>query len=170
MRIGRGDAQSLDELYLLVGKRMFALARGIVQRNEDAEDVVSDSLVKLVRYAASFREENGYAYVMRIVRNTALDFLRKNKREATVDIDALFSLSDDRYSPEKREDAILLERAIRGLSPPEKRMIYYRYYLDYTVREIAREENIGKSTAERAVQAAEEHLKELLHAGQTEGE
>ena len=169
-RIKRGDAAALDEIFALMGKRMVALARGIVGSQADAEDVVSESFLKLVKYASSYREGNAYGFLMRIVRNTALDYLRRNRRTATEDIDAIFSLADERYSPEKREDALFLERAVRSLPPLEKRIIYYRYYLDYTVREIAREENISKSSAERAISRAEEMLKKSLQAGQTEGE
>lgn len=170
LRIAKGDPSALDELYALVGKRMFALARGIVGTQADAEDVVSDSFLKLVKYAYSFKEGNGYGFLMRIVRNAALDFMRKRKRTATENIDDFFSLSDERYSPEKREDALLLESAIKSLPPLEKKMIYYRYYLDHTVREIAREEGMSKSSAERAVARAEEMLKKFLKAGQTQGE
>ncbi len=170
LRLKSGDASALGTIFALAGKRMVALARGIVGTQADAEDVVSDSLVKLVRAAPSFREGNGYGFLMRIVRNTALDFLRRKKRTATEDIDACFSLSDGRYSPEGREDAILLERAIKCLPPLEKKMIYYRYWLGFTVREIAREENMSRSSVERAVVRAEETLKKLLQAGQTEGE
>lgn len=170
LRIARGDASALDELFSCMGKRMFALARGIVRRYEDAEDVVSESLLKLARFAPSFRGGNGYAFLLRIVRNTALDFLRKNKREAAENIDDFFSLADERYSPEKREDALLLEKAIGTLPPLEKKMIYYRYYLDLTVRDIAREEHCSRSSAERAVIRAEEMLKKALQAGQKQGE
>lgn len=170
LRLKDGNASALGEIYALMGRRMVALARGIVGTQADAEDVVSDSLVKLVRAASSFREDNGYGFIMRIVRNTALDFLRRKKRTAAEDIDACFSLSDGRYSPEGREDAILLEQAVKRLPPLEKKMIYYRYWLDFTVREIAREENMSRSSVERAVTRAEEMLKKFLQAGQTEGE
>lgn len=163
LRIARGDASALDELFSLMGKRMYALAVGIVKTRADAEDVVSESFVKLVRFASNFKEDNGYGFLMRIVRNTAFDFLRKNKRTATENIDDFFSLADERYSPEKREDALLLEKAIKSLPPLEKKMIYYRYYLDLTVREIARETGMSKSAAARALLRAEEKLRELLH-------
>ena len=169
-RLAKGESSALGEIYALMGKRMVALARGIVKTQSDAEDVVSDSLVKLVRAAASYRDGNGYAYLMRIVRNTSLDFLRKQKRTAAENIDDIFSLADERYSPERREDALFLESAIGRLPPLGKKMIYYRYYLGLTVREIAREEKMSKSSAERAVAHAEAQLKILLGAGQTQGE
>lgn len=62
----------------------------------------------------------------------------------------------------------MLEDAVARLSPPERRMIYYRYYLDFTVREIAKETGMSKSAAARLTAAAEEKLKLLLREGQTE--
>ncbi len=165
-RLADGDADALDGIYLLVGKRMFVLARGIVRNEADAEDVLSDSFLKLARGARSFREgTNGYAFVMRVVRNTAFDLLRKRKVRAEEDLDAFFHLTDERYSPERREDAIALEAAMEKLSAEEKRLIYYRYYLDLTIREVAEEAGLSKSAAERKMSAVEQKLLALL-AGQ----
>ncbi len=169
-RVAAGSSDALDEIFTQCGKRMFALARGIVTSKEDAEDVVSESFVKLARFASSFRGGNGYGFLMRLVRNTALDLLRRNKRRAVEDIDAFFSLADERYSPEKREEALLLESAVKRLPPADKKIIYFRYYLDLTVREIAKETGMSKSAAERAIARAENALKKLLATGQTQGD
>ncbi len=165
--VAAGDADALDAVYALLGKRMFALAYGFVHNRQDAEDILSDSFVKLARFAHTFRAgTNGYGFIMRIVRNTALDFLRSRKRTASENIDDFFSLSDERYSPERREEALLLEGAIGRLPALEKRMIYYRYYLDLTVREIAKETGMSKSAVQRLMESAEAHLKTYLTAGQ----
>ena len=72
-----GDADALDGIYFRISGRMFALARGIVKNAADAEDVVSDSFVKLAGGIRGYRPgTNGYAFVMRIVRNCAFDYLR----------------------------------------------------------------------------------------------
>ena len=162
----KGQADALDEIYMEVGRRMYALARGIVGP-ADADDVVSESFLKIARHIRSFREDtNGYAWVMRIVRNTAFDFLRKRKVRAEEDLDAFFHLTDERYSPERREEALALEEAMQKLSEEARKMIYYRYYLDMTVREIAAETGMSKSAVARAAQNAEDQLKKLLTEGQ----
>ena len=162
----KGHAEALDEIYLAVGRRMYALARGIVGP-ADADDVISESFIKIARGIRSFREDtNGYAWVMRIVRNTAFDFLRKRKMRAEENLDAFFHLTDERYSPERRMEALALEEAIQKLTEAERKMIYYRYYLDLTVREIALETGMSKSAVARAAQNAEEKLKSLLLEGQ----
>ena len=159
-----GNADALDGILLTLGQRMFALARGIVKNSADAEDIVSESFLKIARGAASFKDgTNGYAWIMRIVRNTAFDLLRKRKIAAEEDLDEFFCLSDERYSPERREEALLLESAIGKLGEGERRMIYYRYYLDFSVREIAAETGMSRSAAERALLSAESKLKKYLH-------
>lgn len=163
-----GDMSALDGIYVTVGGRMIALARGIVGK-DDADDVFSDCLVKIVRNVDRYRNgTNAYAWVMRLVRNTALDFLRKRKRTATENLDEFFHLTDERYSAELRIEALALEEAIAKLSEEERRMIYYRYYLDFTVREIASETGMSKSAVARAVERAENQLKNFLKAGQTQ--
>lgn len=159
----RGNSDALDRILEMVGKRMFALARGIAQNSADAEDIVSESFLKIARGIRSFRDgTNGYAWIMRIVRNTSFDFLRKRKRTATENIDEFFHLTDARYSSDRRDEALMVEEALKKLSKIERGLIYYRYFLDFTVREIAREMNMSKSAAERALQGAEKKLKFFL--------
>ena len=162
-----GNADALDGIYALLGGRMLALARGIVRNRADAEDVVSESFLKLARGIGGYRPgTNGCAFVMRIVRNTAYDLLRRRKVRAEEDIDAFFHLTDERYRPERMEGALVLEEAVSRLAPLERRMIYYRYYLDFTLREIAKETGMSKSAVQRLVVSAEENLRRLLDAGQ----
>lgn len=164
-----GNPNALDEIYITVGGRMFSLARGIVKTREDAEDVLQESFLKIAKSIRSYREDtNAYAWVMRIVRNTAFDFLRRRKIRATEDIDLFFSLADERYSPEKRETALVLEEAVKRLDEVERKMIYYKYYLDFTVRETASETGISKSAVQRLTASAEKKLKSLLGEGQND--
>ena len=164
--VAEGNPEALDGIFALVGKRMFVLARGIVHSEADAEDVLSDSFMKIARGARSFKEgTNGYAFVMRIVRNTAFDLLRKRNIRAEENLDAFFHLTDERYSPERRDDALALEAAMEHLTKEEKQFIYYRYYLDFTIREIAQELKLSKSAVDRKISAAEQKLLSLI-AGQ----
>lgn len=161
--VARGDAESLDGIYELAGKRMFIAALSIVCDKSSAEDVVSDSFIKIVRFAHKYKiGDEPLAWILRIVRNTALDFLRKRKRRTEVSTEEFFSLTDDSYSPEKRETAVLLEQAMAKLLPDERRAVYMRYYLEMTVREIAGTINLSRSAAERLIQRAEENLKKIL--------
>ena len=158
-----GNADALDGILVTIGRRMFALARGIVKNSADAEDVIQECFLKIARSIRSFKDgTNGYAWIMRIVRNTAIDFVRRNKRTATEDLDEFFHLTDERYSADRRHEALIFEEALQKLSENERRMIYYRYYLDFTVRDIAKETGMSKSAAFRALDSAESKLKKLI--------
>ena len=168
--LARGHAEALDAIYVTVGSRMYALAKGIVRNAADAEDVLSESFIKIARGVRSFQEgTNGYAWVMRIVRNTAFDLLRKRKIRAEENLDAFFHLTDERYSADRRDEALALEAALEQLTEAERKMIYYRYYLDFTVRDVARETGMSKSKVDREMKAAEEKLKSLLAGQNGEG-
>lgn len=53
-----------------------------------AEDAVQDSFLKIAKNASRFeRNTNGVAWVMRIVRNTALDYLKRERKISTVNVD-----------------------------------------------------------------------------------
>lgn len=167
VRLQRGESDALDGVLALAGKRMLALAQGILGSRADAEDAVQESFLKIARSVRSFRADtNGSAWIMRIVRNTALDMLRGRNRRAEESIDGFFSLTDGNYSEEALSEGIALERAVARLNIDERRLIYYRYYLDFTVREIARETGQSKSAVQRALEKAEKKLKIFLEAGQ----
>ena len=165
LAVADGDVDSLDGILLLAGGQMTAVAAGIVGR-EYAEDVLHDSFIKIARFAGKYRRGmSPYGWIMKIVKNTALDYLKSKKMSKEVSCDEFFSLSSSDYSPEKRENAIMLEQAISKLEGDERKIIYCVYYLDMTVREIAKELKISKSAVQRLKEKAEENLKTLLYGG-----
>lgn len=166
--VGAGDVQALDGIYRIAAKRMLAAAMFVCGSRSAAEDVVSDSFVKLVKYAKKYRADEPMSWLIKIVRNTALDHLRKQKRRCEVGLDNSFSLVDERYSTDARNRALALEAAVDALPPDERRAIKLRYFVDMTVREIASAMQISRSSAERLLTRAEQSLKNLLNNGTTD--
>lgn len=165
LSVADGYADCLDGIYEIAGGRMHAVALSIVGR-ENAEDVLHDSLIKIARFAKKYNPyTNPYGWLIKIVRNTALDYVRSKKAHTAVSTEEFYSLTSLDYSPEKRENAIALEAAISELDEDEKKVIYYTYYLDMTVREIASAMKCGKSTVQRISERAEQKLKNILSGG-----
>ena len=78
-QIRKGQDEGVETLYVLMGRTMLFVANGVVRDRHAAEDVVQESFVKIVKGIHSYRAgSNGYAWVCRIVRNTALNDLRKS--------------------------------------------------------------------------------------------
>ena len=72
----------------------YNLARWLVQDPTLAEDVVQDSALRALRYFASFRGDDGRAWILRIVRNTAYEFLKKQRTRTEVSLGGAMDQAD----------------------------------------------------------------------------
>lgn len=159
--LAEGEADCLDGIFGEAGGQMLAVALGILRDRALAEDAVHDSLIKIALNARKYkRNTSALAWIMTVVRNTALDSLRRRKRE--ISVDEIFPLTSYNYSIDSRENALTLESAVKSLEPDEQRIIYCRYYLDMTVREAAAALKISRSAAQRIQDRAEEKIKDIL--------
>jgi RNA polymerase sigma-70 factor (ECF subfamily) len=159
--VSRGDERSLTLLYEKTSARLFYIALGITKNRASAEDVLQESFIRVVKHAASFKKkDNGYGWLCTVVRNAALSYIKKQRPEE--DIDEFYSLQDERESPQKNETRIEVQEALSKLEKSERRLVWLKYFGDYTLREIAVIEGIPKSTAAYNLQRAEEKLKKFL--------
>lgn len=162
LRIGKGDEDALFSLYKEIGGRMLSVAIGITSDRPLAEDAVQEALLKIVRYAGSFRRfENGYGWICTIVRNESITIVKKYKNHHA-DIDEFYNLCDARHSHDSSYERADIELAMQRLSAEERQLIWLRYMCDMTVRDIEKELNIPKSTVSYSLKRAEEKLKSIL--------
>ena len=158
--IAKGNEAALNELARLISSRMLSVARSIVYDRALAEDVVQESFVKIVDKAHRFKHGNGYAWICKIVHNTALNALRKNR--PTANIDEFYDIADTTDVAEKSAASLAVERAMSVLDKQEKLLIYQKYFMDYTVRDSAKATGINKSSVSRKIIKAEEKMREYL--------
>lgn len=162
-RIAHGEVSALNELYRLMGGRLLSVAQGIMRNKYNAEDVLHDSLIKIVRYAKDFKYgTNGYAWLCKIVKNTALNNLKSQHLRRADNIDDIFGLSDGKDFFETGAVTIDIKNALLKLEPKERLVIWLKYYNDMTVREVAAETGMKKTTAQDLIKKAERKLSELL--------
>lgn len=62
----------------------YNLARWLTGEAQDAEDVVQEALLRAFRFFDGFRGEDGRAWLLTIVRNTAYTWMRQNRPQASV--------------------------------------------------------------------------------------
>ena len=162
--IKEGNENGVDLLYVFMGKTMFMVARGVVKDTFLAEDVVQDSFLKIVKNAGKYKKgTNAYAWVCKIVRNTALNTLKSALSRTTENIDEFFCLSEGDVVEVKTTTRLLVEKRMKSLTPPiVKQMVYIKYFLDMTMREIEKETGKSKSYVAKEIAKAEEFMKTLL--------
>ena len=164
VQIARGNKSALEALADIVSARMLSVALSVVGNRAVAEDVVQDSFLCIYRKAYSFRGGNGYSWICKITQNTALNRLRSEKRNMGCDFE-LFSIAADDNVEERATAAIAVQQAMDGLSELEKRVVYQKYFMDFTVRDSAKGLEKSKSTVARAIASAEKKIRNFLDGG-----
>lgn len=163
-RIAHGDHDALDSLARLVSGRMLSVAYAIVKNRALAEEVVQDSFVRILRKAGLFRTgTNGYAWICKIVQNVALNTLKRENRFSQYNIEDFCDISSCFDIAQVTSDNIVLKDALSSLLPLERRLIYEKYFMDYSVRESAKSVGKSKSAVQRMIVQAEEKMKNRLN-------
>jgi RNA polymerase sigma-70 factor, ECF subfamily len=93
----RGDAHAAERLLYVYGDRAYRLAVRITRARQDAEEVVQDVVLTVVRKIDGFRGDAAFgAWFYRIVANSAYQKLRDRRRHgAEVSADAVPGLLTD---------------------------------------------------------------------------
>jgi RNA polymerase sigma-70 factor (ECF subfamily) len=133
--------------YRELAPKLLLFARQWVASAADAEDVVQTAFVKFWRRQPEARPEH-YPLLYSAVRSTALDLLRgdyrRARREANPAVEVL--REDQPYfdsSLEQRENATLVEEAMRRLPSEQREVLALRVWGELTFAEIA--ETLGES-------------------------
>ena len=116
--VAGGDEGALAAVYSRVGGRLLSVAMGFTRDLYAAQDVLHDSFIKVARYAHQFRRgTNGYAWLCKIVRNTAINKIKSENLRRGIDIDSFFSLSDGQDMAEKTRHRGGSRGRLKGASP-----------------------------------------------------
>lgn len=159
-QIAAGKEAGVDLLYECLGSAMLAAASAVLHDRFAAEDAVQESFLRVVRGIRGYRPgTNGRAWVLRIVRNAAIDRLPDGRVVCTDDFSRLAPAED---GEERAADRLLAESLLDSLPPERRRLIYMKYFLDMTVRAIAAEVGKSKSFVQKEIARAEESMREFL--------
>ncbi len=140
------DKAYMKALYIKYHLIMFRMARALTSSLYDAEDVVSDACVSLIKNIQTLRKldcDNLEGYIISTVKNAAYMHHRKSKSRREVhDTDALFFKADENASPDIRllQECTIDEliSAIDQLSDGDQTVIRMKYYQKASDSEIAR--------------------------------
>lgn len=143
---------------------MYRLAYTYVRNEEDALDIVQESVYKAIKHSDSVKQETYIkTWLWRIVINTALDFIRKNEKEIAVE--AFYeSATEDIY-----QDFDTMN-ALNVLTEKEKAVVILRFFEDQKLSEIAKALNENTNTVKTILYRSLKKLKLELAEGAFEYE
>ena len=176
VRIALRDKAALELLYKRHASVALALARRIVGRMNEAEDVVQEAFVEVWRRAEQFDPSRGSAeaWTFQIVRNRCIDRLRKHAvRQRT----AQESLREDKepasVSPleeaQRREERLAIASAVSAIPKEQREVLELAYFEGLTHSEIAAKTGEPLGTIKTRIRSAVEKLAKSLGRHSREG-
>ena len=133
------------------GKRALILALRIVGQVRDAEDVLQESLLKLVRRVRKEPVENPGGYLNAVIKTTALDVLAKRKSERLSCSEVDDCPSQEHTDPsgpiQSQELSVKLGQAIRQLNPRLAKIVIGRNLRQQSYTELAQKMGVSCNTA-----------------------
>lgn len=139
---------------------MYAVAYSILHNQHDAEDAISESIVRAFSSLSQLRDEKTFKpWILKILHNTCLEMLRK--QPSTVDIDEQFDLADG-FSYQQVNTKLVLWQAVSQLRQPYQTTVILFYYENLSVQEIAHVTGATVIAVKTQLSRARKMLKETL--------
>lgn len=135
------DRMGLQRVYEAYNAYIYAILLSYVGRHEDAEDLTVEFFIHLWNKAGSYRPGSGHkAWITRMARNLAVDFLRKNRRELPAE-DLQEQTDGPVQTVPSAEDTAVEKMGfsdlIQTLSEEEKRIVTMKIRGELTFKEIS---------------------------------
>jgi RNA polymerase sigma-70 factor (ECF subfamily) len=173
----QGEAAAFRAIMQRSNRRLYRIARAVMNDDSEAEDVVQESYVRGLTALASFRGDSSLTtWLSRIVLNEAMGRLRR--RRPTVDVDALedrqarqgdiipFPLTSREPDPERaiaqRQIKALLESAIDELPDSFRTVLMARAVEGMSIEETAELFDLKPETVKTRLHRARQLLREAL--------
>jgi RNA polymerase sigma-70 factor, ECF subfamily len=143
------------------------LARWLVRNEDDAQDIVQEAYLRALKAFQGFHGSDGRAWLLKIVRNTAYTWLRKNRAvELTTFDEEIHTSSGDKINPamtlEKIENAEAVRDAMEDLAVEFREILVLRHFEGLSYKEIADIAQIPPGTVMSRLARARARLKECL--------
>jgi len=151
------DRNEVRQLYEQHGRALLAYACAFLHDPAEAEDVLHQVFLQLLRDGATQISSPGYLF--RAVRNHVLNQIRDRSREVALDSEAQWLESPSGST----ETALALQSALRTLPEEQREVIVLRVWGQMTFDEVAGVVGISPNTAASRYRYGLAKLNEVWH-------
>lgn len=159
-----GDRNAQKGLFDKYTRRMMGICMRYAQSREEAEDMLQEGWIKVFRNLHSFRfEGSAEGWIKRIMVNTCLEILRKNKKMSNqVEIEDVYESVYTEINTADTMSAKELLKLIHKL-PAGYRTVFNLFAIEgYSHKEIAAMLSITENTSKSQYSRARMHLQKML--------
>ncbi len=136
---------------------------------DDAQDLTQETFIKALQRQGQLKDLDKAAHwLSRIAANTAIDFLRRNKKFAFVDVSQLSEKAHSHESPEQSvlrgERKLQLDGGLAELTERERMALLLRDVEDMPADEVAAQMNCSMATVRSHIANARIKFRRYLEA------
>ena len=151
-----GNEDAIGKVYDEYKNLMYFVIANYISLPEDCEDVLSEAFIKALEHRGDLKDPSKIkSFLVTIARNTALDFLKKNKEIPNSEVIEEMYGENDQYN-------VMLNLLEPLLTNKETIVTYYRAVFSYSWSEIVELTGIKESTARAYYASAKEKLRKEL--------
>lgn len=133
-----GQREAYGQIFKLYRDNAYGLAYQYTQNKEDALDVVQDAFIKAYQNLSRFDLKRAFRpWLMTIVRNQCLDFLRRRKRRRVEDLPLHLPDARALSRTERRVLRHEIRDAMSRLSEAQREIVFLKDYQGHSYAEIA---------------------------------
>ena len=155
--------ETFEDIWKEYYRPLIAYTRNIVRQDDVAEDIVTESFLKL--YHASNRSKPT-SFLFTCCKHAAFDYLRAEKIhdriESEIEMELLSPCEDLGYDEMYYIYLNHLYKAINSLSPGQREIFIRKYRNEEPTKQIAQELGISEQTVRNQKIKAIEHLKHFF--------
>ncbi len=165
-RLRNRDEAAMTIFYDRYSAALYGVIMRVVKKEEEAEDVLQESMVKIWNSFASYDASKGrlFTWVMNVSRNLAIDKIRSRQYRVGTRTQPLEDSAAVREAapPTFRPEHIGLQDMTKKLSPDQQQVVDMLYFGGYTQSEVAEELNLPLGTVKTRARAAIKVLSKLI--------
>jgi RNA polymerase sigma-70 factor (ECF subfamily) len=156
------EGLDFERLYRSSRDDVYAYAAGLLRDRAAAEDVTAAAFERAYRKRARFdpARGSGRAWLFGIVRNAALDELRRRGRQASLSAEPADVMDAEATADDRSELRLLLHQALGGIAPRERELIALKFFAGLSNGEIARIVGISASNVGTRLNRTMDKLRE----------
>ncbi|RNF31223.1 hypothetical protein NM04_08470 [Massilia aurea] len=177
-RVALRDQQAFKELYDLTSSHLYGVALRYLRTASTAEEILQEAYINVWQQAGTYAATLSapMTWLISVVRNKALDHLRKFKRETettdSVDagaegqVEAIADHADPHELFSAATEALVLKRCVAQLDAPQRQSLALAFYDGLSHSELAEHLRVPLGTAKAWVRRGLERLRKCIEAQQ----
>ncbi|MCD8041353.1 MAG: RNA polymerase sigma factor [Clostridia bacterium] len=129
-----GDKKAFDYIYGHTYKPAYFAILYIVKNKPDAEDILHDTYIRALKAISTYEPNTNFtAWLIKIGKNLALNFIERKKREISTDFDA----DAWKYGSHETDTPFIFDIAAKILAEDEYEILMLCHVAGYKRREVS---------------------------------